>query len=76
MHQYQSDILFFTRLAASYAQRAETAGSTVLAAGLRRLAVGYLDIAKQIDAQHAAEQAPRARQRREPDAVTSQRDAA
>ena len=57
-----------------------TAGSTVLAAGLRRLAVGYLDIAKRIDAEHTAEKAspPRPRQRRDPagDAVTAQRNAA
>ena len=58
MQQHQSDILFFTRLAASYAQRAETAGTTVLAAGLRRLAAGYVEIAKGIDAEHAAGRTP------------------
>lgn len=54
----QTDILFFTRLAADYAQRAEECGSSVLATGLRRLAAGYLDLAKRLDAQHDAE-APR-----------------
>jgi hypothetical protein len=72
MHDHQSDILLFTRLAGSYAERAESAGGPILAAGLRRLAAGYLDIAKQIDAQHAAEQAaPRGRR-----AAPAQRDAA
>jgi L-asparaginase II len=55
----QADILFFTRLAADYAQRADECGSPVLAVGLRRLAAGYLDLAKRLDAEHEADAARR-----------------
>jgi hypothetical protein len=55
----QTDILFFTRLAAEYAQRADECGTPVLALGLRRLAAGYLDLAKRLDAEHEADQAQR-----------------
>jgi hypothetical protein len=51
----QADILFFTRLAADYSQRADECGAPVLALGLRRLAAGYLDLAKRLDAQHEAD---------------------
>jgi hypothetical protein len=48
----QADILFFTTLAATYVKRADDCHSPVLAAGLRQLAAGYLEIARHLDADH------------------------
>lgn len=54
----QSDTLYLTQLAADYAQRADACSSPVLALGLRRLAAGYLDLAKRLDAEQEGD-APR-----------------